>query len=136
MKPKILEIDVRSVDLLKAIFESAGYVCDFDDDGDLRIIDDAVVILQSRGDRSLRFVAMYRLTDEADEYHAREFESRINEYVDCVKARISFEFRILTLSWVVNSEGGITTENLVSTYRKFQRFVRSVEGFDDDDLLE
>lgn len=136
MKSRILEIDFRSVEPLKAIFESAGFDCDFDNDGDLRIIDDVVVILHIRGDRSLQYIAMYRLTNQADEYRARELESRINEYVECVKARISFEYRILTLSWFVNAEGGITKENLLSTCRKFQGFVRSVAQFDDDDLLE
>jgi hypothetical protein len=136
MNRKLLDSDYRSIDRLKSIFEAADFECEVDEDGDLRIIDDVVVLLLSRGNHLLKFVSMFQLTDEADEYRGRELESRVNESVPCIKALLSIEFRILSISWFVNSEGGITTENLVSTFRKFQKFVRMVELFDDDDLLE
>ena len=136
MQDELLDKDNLSVRRAKTIFEGAFYECEIDEDGDLRITDDIVVLTMIRDEPILKFLTLFRFKEEADEYRAMELEHRINDAVICIKAIAALSHRCLSISWFVNVEGGITPRNLVLTFRKFQKFVRQVELYDDDDLLE
>lgn len=134
--PELVMPDDITVDLLKALFDSAYMTTKIDSDGDLYVKDDiGCYVLPTKSKERIQLMSLFSAEPGSSDGAKLAFANRVNDLITTVRVSVNKKGGF-TFDYYIPIEGGITRKAIVLATKFFLGAIAAgIKKCDTDDVV-